>query len=556
MKRTLIAFLPFVVSSCAVSSLNPFHKSEPVYQTYIPTENVKSIGLKGIKNVIYYIGKTLSPIQAEIVLNSYDGYIINAGSNNGVDVGDRFVSDSGAELKVSQVKGNYCIALPIVGHPVVGENAKKLSFNNLLLINFAGEKGKSLYKAIGQKLSFIGLAGYEKGKSFKKKFKLRFPSDFRRRVPVSKLTSYDGYLIVDSQGASLYDGAKHLVRIFPWQGAPIASLAEIGSSYRDVLKVKGHATNLFIGNVDGKPDNEVVVARDNNIDIYHIKPKGLEKIYSFKNPIMGSYIFHICPIDINGNGRNEIIVDGFYRDTKSVASKILKLKDGKLKELASSNYILSGFDTNNDGVNDAIYGQTVSDEPEKLFGKRVFRFKLESGKLVKAKRISVPNGFQVTSAQMFFEGKQRFLAYYDLNYFFDVSKGKKVVWQSPIRIGASPNCIYWHDGDYLVSYYITPKPKVFDVDGDGNDEVFFSQNKNTVPHMLSNILSFDGGRVLMLYKNGFSFDWQEATTSVFNKGGIEDFDYVPEMDTFISIFTISGILKNPRSKILLLKPKV
>jgi hypothetical protein len=280
------------------------------------------------------------------------------------------------------------------------------------------------------------------------------------------------------------------------------------------------------------------------------------KVYSFGNPIRGSYIFHICPVDINGDGRDEIVADGFYRDTKSVVSKVLELKHGKLKELASSDYILSGFDTNNDGINDAIYGQTVSDEPEKLFGKKVFEFKLKDGKLVKVKRINVPSGFQVTSAQMFFEGKQRFFAYYDLNYFFDVSRREKVVWRSPIRIGASPNCIYWHDGDYLVSYYITPKPKVFDIDGDGNDEVFFSQNRNTVPHILSNILSFDGGRVLMLYRNGFSFDWQEATASVFNKGGIEDFDYVPEIDAFVSIFTTSGILKNPRSKILLLKPKI
>ena len=108
----------------------------------------------------------------------------------------------------------------------------------------------------------------------------------------------------------------------------------------------------------------------------------------------------------------------------------------------------------------------------------------------------------------------------------------------------------------LVSYYITPKPKAVDVDGDGNQEVLFSQNKNAVPGVLRNIYTFDGGRILLLYRNGPTFDWEEATVPIYNLGGLEEFDYLPDQDLFTAIFTKVNIITRPSSKLLFIKPKI
>ncbi len=559
MRKELLLIVPFLVSSCSLGSLNPFKKEEPTYTVYAPKEEKvqPEVNLKGVENVVYYMKKEFQPIEGEIVLNSYDGFIIDLGKKNGVSVGDQFLSESGAILKVKEVRDNYSIALPAIGNPVVGERVRKFTFNKVLFLNFAKDEGKNLYEALKNQVKSITLASYNEGEKFKKLFNLRFPSDFKRRVPADRLTGYDGYFVVSNRGVEVYDGTKRLLKVFPWEGSPVSSFAvNVKTAYKVVLDFKGHTTSLFTGNVDSTPENELVVLTDNDIRVYHVNPYGVSKVYKFRNPFPGSYLFHISPVDIDKDGKLEILIDGFYQDTKSVSSGLFRVENGRLVKLASSNLIVSGFDTDGDEINDTIYGQKVSEKNDKLFGREVFVLKPEDKKLKAVNKVKVPKEFQVTSAQIFVTGGEKYYAYYDLNYYFNVSDGDKVIWRSPIQIGASPNCLYWNIDDYLVSYYITPKPKPIDINGDGNQEVFFSQNKNEVPHLLTNVYTFDGGRVLLLYQNGASFDWEEATIPVYKMGGIEEFDYLPDYDIFVSIFTESSILKNPKSKLLFLKPKI
>ncbi|RUM90549.1 MAG: hypothetical protein DSZ26_02720 [Thermovibrio sp.] len=555
--RKFALLIPVLLSSCGIGSLNPFKKEQPVYTPYTPkseSQTVKS-GKRGIENVVFYMKRYFSPLKGEIVLNSYDGFIIDLGSKDGVSVGDRFISESGAVLKVKEVKKNYSIALPTLGNPLVGESVQKIIFNKIAYIDFTREKGRELYRKLKENVKNLNLAPYEEGEKLKRIYRLRYPSDFKRRVPVDKLTGYDAYLVVSREGVALYDTTKHLIKFFPWEGAPQTSiLVAIGSDYTVVYDFKGHGTSLFAFSPEGQVESEIVSLKENSILLFKPTPYGVKLVKKFKNPFRGSYLFHTCPVQIKGE--KLFIVDGFYQDSKSVSSGVFKFVNGKLEEVASSNFILSCFDTNGDGINDSIFGQNVSSESDKFFGRNVYRMKLENGKIKKGSKIKVPKGFQVTSAQMFKTGGKEYFAYYDLNYFFNVSDGEKVLWRSPIRIGASPNSIYWYEEDNLVSYYITPKPKPIDIDGDGNQEVLFSQNKNAVPGLLRNIYTFDGGRILLLYRSGNSFDWEEATNPIYKMGGIEEFDYLPDQDIFVAIFTKVNILTNPKSKLLFIKPKI
>jgi hypothetical protein len=254
MKRVCLLLLPIVVTSC---ELNPFKKEEPVvYKPYYQEsrEPEGAPNLKGVENVVYYMEKEFKPLSGEIVLNSYDGFVIDLGKKDGVSVGDRFVSESGAVLKVTQVKDNYCVALPTLGSPTVGEKVEKLLFNRVLFLDFTGKEGRELYSSLKKKVPNLKLAPYEEGEKFKKKFKLKFPSDFKRRVPPDKLTGYDGYLVVSQIGVELYDSTKKLLKLFPWKGAPVSTFsASPRSLYKVVLDFKGHATSLFSGNVDSTP---------------------------------------------------------------------------------------------------------------------------------------------------------------------------------------------------------------------------------------------------------------------------------------------------------------
>ena len=558
--RKLLYLLPIFLASCGLGSLNPFSKEEkPKYTPYTPVsvQEEPHPELKGVDNVVYFMKKYFSPVEGEIVLNSYDGFIIDVGRDKGVSVGDRFISESGAVLKVREVRKNYSIALPTLGNPMVGERVQKLSFNRVAYINFAGEKGKELYRKLKEEVKNLKLAPYSEGEKLKKTYKLRYASDFKRKVPLDKLTGYDAYIVVSKSGAALYDTTKHLIRFFPWEGAPQSSITvAMGSSYKEVYDFKGHATSLFVLDLLKEPGEEIFVTEENRIDLFKPTNYGVKLVRQFKNPFKGAYLFHACPVDIDRDGKMEIVINGFYQDTKSVSSGLFSLKDGKLRKIASSNLILSCFDTDGDGINDSIFGQTVSGESDKFFGRKVYKLSLQNRKLKKGNEVKVPNGFQVTSAQLFKSGGKELFAYYDLDYYFNVSDGKKVLWRSPIQIGASPNAIYWYNEDMLVSYYITPKPKPADVDGDGNQEVLFSQNKNAVPGILRNVYTFDGGRVLLLYRTGTSFDWEEATVPIYNLGGIEEFDYLPEQDLFTAIFTKVNILTNPKSKLIFIKPKI
>ncbi|MEO2082844.1 MAG: hypothetical protein ABGX12_02320, partial [Desulfurobacteriaceae bacterium] len=398
--RKLLTLVLLFTASCSFDSLNRFSKKEQhTYQPYVPKQELEPVSsnLKGVDNVIFYIRREFSPAEGEVVLNSYDGFIIDLGSEQGVHVGDRFISESGAILKVKEVKKNYSIALPTLGNPQVGESVRKYTFNRVLLINFAGEKGKKLYERLKEKVPQIPLADYDKGESFKKTFKLKFPADFKRKVPVDELTGYDGYLVVTEQGVELFDGTKKLLRVYPWEGAPASTFSlSPEMSFKVVLDLKGHGTSLFIGNVDSSPDSELVLTTENDVRIYKLKPYGLKLVKRFKNPFPGSYLFHVSPVDLNGDGKFEFVIDGFYQDTKSVSGGLFKVNKGKLEKVASTNLILSAFDTDGDGINDRIWGQRVSSESDKLFSGDVWELELSDGKLKKGNKIDVPKEFQVT----------------------------------------------------------------------------------------------------------------------------------------------------------------
>ncbi len=560
MRKSLL-LLPLLLTSCGIASLNPFSKQEePQYTPYTSYQSQQEgVGVpeEGYRSAVYYIKQFFTPVEGEIVLNSYDGFVIDVGKEQGVSVGDRFISESGAVLKVKQVKKNYSIALPTLGNPTIGEKVQKLLYSRVLFINFAGKRGEELYRELRKEVKNLHLAPYSEGEKVKEEFHLKYPGDFRRKVPVDKLTGYDAFMVVTDEGVALYDSTKHLIKFFPWRGAPQSSISvAMGSPYKVVYDFKGHATSLFMANLLKNHGEAVLVSEENSLDLFKPTPYGVKLIRKFKNPFRGSYLFHVCPVDVNGDGKTEFVVDGFYQNSKNVSSGIFTLQDGKLRKVASSNLILSCFDTDGDGVNETVMGQTVSEEGDKFFGKKVYRLKLSEGKLIKVKRVKVPEGFQATSAQTLkSEGKELF-AYYDLDYYFNVSDGEKLLWRSPIQIGASPNAIYWYEGDNLVTYYITPKPKPIDVNGDGNQEVLFSQNKNAVPGILRNIYTFDGGRVLLLYRSGNTFNWEEATSPIYKLGGIEEFDYLPQEDLFVSIFTKVNILTRPKSKLLFIKPKI
>ncbi|WP_456436298.1 hypothetical protein [Thermovibrio ammonificans] len=556
-KASLLLLVPALSASCA---LNPFASKEPQY-TPPPVQSQEGVGIEkskfhGVKNVVYYMKKAFSPVEGEVVLNSYDGYIIDVGREQGVSVGDRFISQSGAVLKVTSVSKEYSTALPTLGKPVIGEKVQRLTFNRALFINFAGKKGLELYRELKKEVPSLNLAPYKEGEAFKEKFHLKYPSDFRRRVPVTQLTGYDGFIVVSDAGAAVYDATKKLIRLFPWEGTPVTSVTlSPGKNYKVVLDFKAHATSLFLKNLDSTPEPELLVTTENDVRVYRLIPNTLtvKEIYRFKNPFRGSYLFHTCPVTVNG--QSAFVIDGFFQNSKSVRSGLFTIKQGKLVKLAESDLILSCFDENGDGVNDTVWGQKVSRISDKLFSKKVWKLKVQNGRFVKISRVNVPEGFQVTSAQLFKNHGKQFMAYYDLNYYFNVAQGTKIVWRSPIQIGASPNSLYWYSNDMMVSYYITPKPEPTDVDGDGNEEVYFSQNKNAVPGILRNIYTFDGGRILMLYYGAGGFDWEEATSPIYKLGGIEAFSYSPELDAFVAVFTSVSIFKPPRSKLLIIKPK-
>ncbi|RUM45092.1 MAG: hypothetical protein DSY35_01205, partial [Desulfurobacterium sp.] len=471
--RKAVFLAGLLLASC---SLSPFGGGEPdVYPTYAPKEKAQTVKseTRGVENVLLYIKREFSPLEGEIVLNSYDGFIIDLGRKDGVSEGDRFISERGAVLKVKEVRDDYSVALPTIGNPLVGEKVKKLSFNRALFVDFTAREGRELFNKLQKEVKTLHLAPYSEGEKFKKLFGLRYPSDFKRKVPTEKLLGYDGYLVVSEEGVAVYDNTKKLLKFFPWEGAPQTSISvAIGSDHTVVYDFKGHATSLFTFNPEGQVESEILSLKENSILLFKPTPYGVKLVKKFKNPFRGSYLFHTCPVQIKGE--KLFVVDGFYQDTKSVSSGVFKLTNNELKKVTSSNLILSCFDTDGDGINDSIFGQTVSSESDKFFGRNVYRMKLENGKIKKGRKIKVPKEFQVTSAQMFKSNGKEYFAYYDLNYFFNVSDGEKVLWRSPIQIGASPNSIYWYEEDNLVSYYITPKPKPIDIDGDGNQEVLFS----------------------------------------------------------------------------------
>ncbi|MEO2068280.1 MAG: hypothetical protein ABGX27_02050 [Desulfurobacteriaceae bacterium] len=542
MRKGLTLLFAFFFLSCGA-------KTKEVNTKPLQKKDSSTLKAYSIDDVVKILKRRFTPVKGQVVLKSFEGYLLDVGKNKGVSVGDIFVFKEGSVLRIKEVKDTYSIAISTIGKPTIGDQVNRFSFRKVLFLNFAGEKGEKLYEKIKKEINFWSLSSKEEENNFKKKFSLKLPEDFREKVSKDDLKNFDAFFIVSPSGIEIYDTTKTLVKFIPFSGINTT----LSVPYEVILSFDGHARSLFIGNIDRTQEKEIVVAVENKIEVFHLSSSfKAQKVYEFENPLDGSYIFHLSPVDVDRDGRFEILVNSFDDEAKKVSSGIFKVRNGKLVKIATSDLVVSGFDTNGDGVNDVIYGQEVSRSEDSFYKKGIYVLKLEKEKLEEREKVSLPFDFQVTSGQ--FLGK--YVVYYDPQGYLSVAIGDKVIWRSPKVFGFSPNVLSWYVGDYLVSYYLSPKPKVIDIDEDGNLEVLVSESIGSVSKILRNIANFKGGRILLVYKDKVSFGIENVSNPVYKIGGIEDFEYLPEYNVFISIFTKSNLLGKNISKLLIQKTRI
>ncbi len=216
-------------------------------------------------------------------------------------------------------------------------------------------------------------------------------------------------------------------------------------------------------------------------------------------------IMNVQFVDADGDGKKEVIENILEKD--GMSSKIFKIKQNHLVEIASNiNLILGGFDFDNDGKEE-LAGQTFDEE--NIFGDALYELKLSGSSVKRVKRVWIPFGFRLPSsvkADIDGDGKKELLFINSIHRLIVYKNGENI-YTGDESLGGSFNIVSWNLGtekfQYTKPQAIDPKPIIFRKDEKGREGVLIVKNYATGDIILGDIGLFKKGEVRVVYINNF-----------------------------------------------------
>jgi hypothetical protein len=488
------------------------------------------------------------PLAGYLVQAGPQGVVIDCGGRKGTAVGDLFVGFQPgpplvhpvtgkpmgvqerrlATLKVVRVEADYSICRPLRRYLQVplqrGLPVRRFALMAALFIDLNGN-GAELFSRVREDLPGLDWADYSLG--------LRYRESLRRPGGPGAL-GYDLYVVSQGPELAFYNGDQELVgawkaSLFTGRGAAAGrsgapsgaaggkytmSTEEAGKAiltrYRNLAEVNLVVKGMDIGDLDGDGVKEIVFTDGEKIFVYQATPKGLKFRYRYLFDRWGS-IVNITVGDVNGDRRDEIIVNIFKETEDGFSSFILGLEKGHYRVMASHvpfvMGLLGGHSVADRGC--VFVGQGFAEEI--LFGGKVSLLKFSGGKVVSTGQFAVPEGFTLPGAlyaDVNHDGKRE-LCFINPRNFMEIYRGDRRLWMSDERIGGSLLDVQYEVGTEKVSYtekrQICSPMRFIDVDGDGRRDLVACDNKSGMSTSFGDYGFLSQGYVRMVRSTGTGF---------------------------------------------------
>ncbi|MEJ2156963.1 MAG: VCBS repeat-containing protein [Desulfobacteraceae bacterium] len=287
------------------------------------------------------------------------------------------------------------------------------------------------------------------------------------------------------------DGGSHRIEGDAAGFAPAAPLVLRGR--RESFQMTGVAT----GDVDGDGRNDIVCIGPSKVLVYRLVEKRLSKMAEYGGT---GHFIGVDALDVNGNGKAEIFITNFDNSDYHVRSFVLEMDGKQLTSVADGmNWYFRSVEVPNRGMILAGQRQGLS-EP---FAKGIFEMAWQSGKYAPAGRLPLPKDLEIYG---FAYGSVRaphnieVVAYNPGGFIRILSRNGDEEWITSERYGGSnifldfPDKTDTFDHKYV---YLSPRIHLYDLDGDGLEEVFAVNNDNLAGFM-TRVRSFKNGRLVAL----------------------------------------------------------
>lgn len=328
-----------------------------------------------------------------------------------------------------------------------------------------------------------------------------------------------------------------------------------------LASVSGRINAIAVADVDADQKNEVIVAQNSKLVIYKY---GFNAKMEPVQTIEGSSVMkniHVAVIDANHNGYPEIFVTRLNNTQQRVSSQILEYNGSKYVENKQDYPWYFNVISDSDG-NEILLAQ-VHSKKGPWQSERVFRVISNSTTYSLGERFRAPEeNFSVLSlARGTATGdEQKGLALYtDSNgrlTQFHVETGK-IEWTSDEGHGGSEVSYNIRATESNATYhvkhiYFQPQSNFFDMDDDGNAELFLIRNRETSDYLLANVRSFKKGSLELLSQNSMGgYSSEKAAkklpgpiTSIY----IGDYDNDSKMELLVSIIKSNDSLLSTSQK--------
>lgn len=327
-------------------------------------------------------------------------------------------------------------------------------------------------------------------------------------------------------------------------------------------KFKSQLRGVAAGDVDGDGGNEIACIDGQTVTVFRIQQGRFVKLAHIKG--LGSYL-GVDIYDLNANGMAEIFVTNYDNLSGRATSFVLEWKEQRFERIADQLPYYFRSIVLPDGSTTMVGQRHGFEEP---FARGIYKMVSQGGSYEPGERLPLPAdrtvfGFGYGRIQDP-GGAADVVTYSKGGYVQILDRQGRVDWSSTERYGGSNTFVEIEDKEDLGEKdyrYIAPSIHLYDMDGDGRQEIWVVKNVETlVGRSLGRLRSFKQGRIEALQWDelGLRTVWKtreiskyiadfiltdldgdaqpEVVAAVVNKPG----SVLNKADSYLAIFKLGG----------------
>lgn len=318
-------------------------------------------------------------------------------------------------------------------------------------------------------------------------------------------------------------------------GSPFIYPKGITSEFQKTQNMKLSLQFMEMADLDGDGQDEVIFADNDSVQIFKRDNNRLSKVGQI--PGKPGYRIHAITVaDLNKNGKPEIYVSA--ADNKGPSSFAFEWQGAD-----KANYIFQGarwyvraMPVPGEGM--VLAGQQA--DASKAVAPGIFRLDVTNAALKSGSRMDVPasvNLFEFTIADLDNDGSREIIAIDQYDRLQVLRAGGTVLWKSDEFYGGTTRFIGGAEGfgagkgsaqEGSSRIYIPSRIIVYDVNGDGQQDIIINKNLSTSSRLFENMKNYPSGEIHALSWNGIALSELWRTKKI--DGYIVDYLLRPAAD--------------------------